>query len=144
MERDDPDGRSWGDWAKQDLSWILRALIGWVHCRPRPTNEFLPAVMCTSISRFPLCSAGVCLEAMAAGCCIVASDTAPVREVLTDGETGVLVDFFSPEHQANAIEALLDSKDRRRSLADAARQASGAYDCKEGLAGLDGAHVRKQ
>ena len=46
------------------------------------------------------------LEAMAAGCCIVASDTAPVREVLVDGDTGVLVDFFLPEVQANAINAL--------------------------------------
>ena len=73
------------------------------------------------------------LEAMAAGCCIVASDTPPVREVLTDGETAVLVDFFSSEQQANAIEVLLESADRRQALAGAARQASGDYDCKEGL-----------
>ena len=73
------------------------------------------------------------LEAMAAGCCIVASDTAPVREVLIDGETGVLVDFFSSEDQANAIEALLDSKGRRQDLSDSARRASAAYDCNAGL-----------
>ena len=81
---------------------------------------------------------------MAAGCCIVASNTAPVREVLTDGDTGVLVDFFSSELQANAIEALLDSDSRRCSLADAARRASHAYDSKSGPAGLGQAHVCKQ
>ena len=85
------------------------------------------------ISDSALCLSWSLLEAMAAGCCIVASDTAPVREVLNDGETGVLVDFFSSEHQANAIEALLDSDDRRHSLADAARRASHTYDSKAGL-----------
>lgn len=34
------------------------------------------------------------IEAMSVGACIVASDTAPVREVLTDQEQGRLVNFF--------------------------------------------------
>lgn len=37
------------------------------------------------------------LEAMASGCLIVASDTAPVREVVRDGVNGWLVDFFNEE-----------------------------------------------
>lgn len=37
------------------------------------------------------------LEAMASGCLIVASDTAPVREVIANNENGVLVDFFDRE-----------------------------------------------
>lgn len=40
------------------------------------------------------------LEAMASGCLIVGSDTAPVREVLCDKKNGLLVDFFKREEIA--------------------------------------------
>ncbi|MFG0417982.1 glycosyltransferase [Pseudomonas sp. zjy_8] len=43
------------------------------------------------------------LEAMASGCLIVASDTAPVREVIRDEKNGFLVDFFKPDEIASRI-----------------------------------------
>jgi glycosyltransferase involved in cell wall biosynthesis len=49
------------------------------------------------------------LEAMSAGCLLVASRTQPVEEVIHHGGNGLLVDFFSPDQIADrAIEALED------------------------------------
>ena len=43
------------------------------------------------------------IEALSAGCAVVASDTAPVREVVSDGVNGVLVDFFDTARIADRI-----------------------------------------
>ena len=127
------DGRSWGDWAKQDLP-LDPSRTHWM--QSLQTDLYQKVLACSDVHLYltvPFVLSWSLLEAMAAGCCIVASDTPPVREVLTDGQTGVLVDFFSPELQAKAIEALLDSDDRRQCLGAAARKAVGPYDCKRGL-----------
>jgi len=47
------------------------------------------------------------LEAMATGCLVIGSRTAPVREVLRDGENGRLVDFFAPRGVADSVLAAL-------------------------------------
>jgi len=62
------------------------------------------------------------IEAMACGAAIIASDTAPVREVITDGETGRLVDFFSVAALNDAICELLDDTAQRARLGRAARE----------------------
>jgi len=56
------------------------------------------------------------LEAMACGCPIIGSDTAPVREVLRHGETGWLVDFFDPDAIARQLAAVLKHPQAARSV----------------------------
>ncbi len=69
------------------------------------------------------------LEAMSAGCAIVASDTAPVREAIEHGHTGRLVDFFDAAGLAAQVCALLaDAPERQRLGANARAQALARYD----------------
>lgn len=69
------------------------------------------------------------LEAMALEKSIVASDVACVREVMTDGETGMLVDFFDPKALAARIADVLAHPDGYRSIGRAARaHVVGHYD----------------
>lgn len=75
------------------------------------------------------------LEAMATGCVVVGSDTAPVQEVIRDGENGLLCDFFAPQQLADTIEAVLDHPLRMRQLGIRARQHVGRhYDVNESIA----------
>ena len=58
---------------------------------------------------------------MSCGAAIVASATAPVQEVIRDGETGQLVDFFDVDGLVESVSALLDDPDRRLAFGEAAR-----------------------
>lgn len=62
------------------------------------------------------------LEAMSTGCAVIASDTAPVREAISDGENGLLVDFFSPTAVAERIATVLKDRALAQQLGQAARQ----------------------
>lgn len=61
------------------------------------------------------------LEAMSAGCAILASDTAPVKEVMTEGENGLMVDFFDKDALTERLCELLDDADLRAHLGGNAR-----------------------
>ncbi|MBM1171271.1 glycosyltransferase [Microvirga arabica] len=62
------------------------------------------------------------LEAMAAGCAVVGSDTAPVQEVIEDGHNGVLTGFFDHQALAETIASVADDRDLRQRLSVNARQ----------------------
>ena len=61
------------------------------------------------------------LEAMSTGCTVVGSATAPVLEVIEDGETGLLTDFFDPFRLATRIGEVLDEKIGAEMVGQAAR-----------------------
>lgn len=69
------------------------------------------------------------LEAMAAGCLVVGSRTAPVQEVLRDGENGLLVDFFDVAGWVQTLTTALAEPEKFAALrAEARRTAVAGYD----------------
>ena len=62
------------------------------------------------------------LEAMTAGLAVVASDVPGHREVVREGQMGLLVPIRDAAALADAIGALLADSERRRRLAQAGRE----------------------
>jgi glycosyltransferase involved in cell wall biosynthesis len=56
---------------------------------------------------YPFVASWSLREAMATGCAIVASDTAPVREFISHRKTGLLAPFLEPDAIADAVLSLL-------------------------------------
>ncbi len=87
-------------------------------------NDFVALLQVSSVHvylTYPFVLSWSLLEAMAMGCAIVASDTAPVREAVRHGETGHLVDFFDTGALAQAMMGLLASPEARAPLGRQAR-----------------------
>ena len=61
------------------------------------------------------------MEALSVGAAILAGDTAPLREVMRNGETGVLVDLFDQDALLSQLIRLLKDPELRARLGGAAR-----------------------
>ena len=78
------------------------------------------------------------LEAMATGCVVVGSDTAPVREVIEDGVNGRLVGMFDAEQLVHrTVETLKMALHQRERLTRAARQRASAFGTGDGMKALE-------
>jgi glycosyltransferase involved in cell wall biosynthesis len=72
------------------------------------------------------------LEAMSAGCAILASNTPPLYEAIKHGETGRVVDFFNVDGLINEVCTLLEDPAARARLGSNARAfARSNYDLKK-------------
>jgi glycosyltransferase involved in cell wall biosynthesis len=90
-----------------------------------PYERFLAVLQISSAHvylTYPFVLSWSMLEAMSAGCALVASKTPPVEEVIQDGVNGLLFDFFSPEALSEAVCRVLDDKELANTLRQNARE----------------------
>lgn len=90
-----------------------------------PYSEYLRVLQLSSLHlylTYPFVLSWSMLEAMSAGCVVLGSDTAPVREVVRDGENGFLVDFFDTNSIAVRVAELLAARSQLDELRRLARQ----------------------
>jgi glycosyltransferase involved in cell wall biosynthesis len=102
-----------------DADWSRIHFLGHV-----AYQHFIPLLQLSTVHvylTYPFVLSWSLLEAMSAGCAIVASDTQPLHEAIQHNETGKLVNFFDHQALANEVCDLLDNPQQRQRLGQNAR-----------------------
>ena len=87
-------------------------------------QHFIPLLQLSTVHvylTYPFVLSWSLLEAMSAGCAIVASDTQPLHEAIRHDDTGRLVNFFDVAGLTNEICTLLNDPAARQRLGQNAR-----------------------
>ncbi|MBL4906584.1 MAG: glycosyltransferase family 4 protein [Sneathiella sp.] len=117
-----PEGESWRKRMLEELKPDMDRLhfTGLL-----PYNEYLKVMQASTVQAYltvPFVLSWSLIESLSCGALVVASDTAPVREVIRDTENGFLTDFFDVEAFAEKIAYVLDNHKDMDSIRKAARQ----------------------
>lgn len=119
-----PDGRSWKDVFRAEVA----TLVDWrrVHFVGRLAYGAYLQLLQISAAHvyltYPFVLSWSLVEALSAGCLVVASETAPLRDVVRHGENGVLVPFFDVRRLSEGVIDALHRPDAYRAMRDAARR----------------------
>lgn len=118
-----PEGQSWKELFLDEVRDRLD--MSRVHFTGKvPYASFLSLMQCTRVHCYltvPFVLSWSMLEAMSAGALVVGSRTAPVEEIIEDGATGRLVDFFDSDEIADALIDALARPEAYRHMREAAR-----------------------
>ena len=127
-----PDGKKYGTSKWKDVfinevrshitdqDWERVHFLGHI-----PYQYFVPLLQLSTVHvylTYPFVLSWSLLEAMSAGCAIVASDTQPLKEAIVHNETGLLINFFDPQALVESVVKLLDSPSERQRLSENARR----------------------
>lgn len=90
-----------------------------------PYGEYIKLLQISSAHvylTYPFVLSWSVLEAMSCECCVIGSKTAPVEEVIKDGENGILTDFFDVEKLTEKVNYVLDNQDKINKIRQNARK----------------------
>ena len=130
-----PQGQTWQEIFLNEVKEKLGPNLDRVHFLGKvPYLTFVKIIQitrCHLYLTYPFVLSWSCIEAMSAGALIVGSDTPPVKEFITHGHNGLLVDFFNYEQIANTvIEALARPEQYLTIKAQARKTIVDQYDLK--------------
>jgi glycosyltransferase involved in cell wall biosynthesis len=121
--RPPPPGRTWKSTFLEEVAHRVDTTR--LHFTgPLPYRDYLRALQITSAHiylTYPFVLSWSLMEALSAGCVVIGSDTAPVREVI-DGENGILVPFFDIDQLADRVIEVLAHPRRFRAIRAQARR----------------------
>lgn len=119
-----PDGRSWKAVMMEEVGAKLDPSR--IHFTGRIPHQGLVALFRLSSAHvyftYPFVLSWSLVEAMGCEALVIGSDTAPLAEVVRDGENGILLPFFDPARLADAVVEALANPDRYVPLRKAARR----------------------
>ena len=117
-----PDGKTYKDVMLEKFPLDL-SRVHFTGLLPYP--EYLQVLQASSAHLYltrPFVLSWSMLEALSTGCLLVASNTAPVTEMIQDGVNGLLVDFFDAQNICDHIEEALDNPTQMAPLRRQARE----------------------
>ena len=106
---------------QHDVDWSRVHFLGKL-----PYRSYLQVLQVSAVHiylTYPFVLSWSLLEAMSAGCPIVASNTAPVAEVMQDEKQGLLFDFFDQDGLVSRVCEVLEHPERFTVMRQQARQA---------------------
>jgi glycosyltransferase involved in cell wall biosynthesis len=117
-----PDGRSWKEVCLDGLDLDLER----VHFLGRTSHDRMLAALRLSTAHvyysYPFVLSWSLVEAMASGCYVIGSDTAPLRDAIRDGVNGRLLPFFDVGALSEALIAACRNPGAQEALRQAARE----------------------
>ena len=128
-----PGGVSWKEYClRETMHGLDMSRVHFLNWLPHADLRALMQISTVHVYlTYPFVLSWSCIEALAAGCAVVASDTGPVRDVIVDDENGVLTPFHDTAALAVAIADLAADAPRRARLSQRAREtARASFDVK--------------
>lgn len=115
-------GKTFKEWVLSQDNYDLEKIrfVGRI-----PPQELAKALAATDLHIYltvPFVLSWSMMDALSAGAVVLGSATSPVKEMIRDGENGLLADFFKPEEFAEKAVRVLRDPDSFRPLGRAAEQ----------------------
>ena len=117
-----PEGETYRGKMLQELSELDQSRLHFTGLLPY--DQYVQLLQVSTVHAYltiPFVLSWSLLESMASGCLVVASDTAPVRELVEEGRTGLLFDFRSPQQLADRAEEAIERRAEMAEIRERAR-----------------------